>query len=423
MEGCPPGHSCGQPGRLTSWDAIYFIKAAERGYLFEQEWAFGPALPTCISLLNQALTSLGLLGSSPLTGTAHLLPLIGVVFTNTCHLLSVLVLYHLGLLVWADSAWALVAALLHVLSPAGLFLLAPYNESPFALLSFVGWFLLVRSCTVSAPEAGAGSKAFPSSSSSSLAGDVLTLLAAVSFGLATVFRTNGLLNGAPFAVEFLRTLYDLVEDLSPGTTPRHIRKLAVLGLSGVLVAAGSVMPQFVAYRIYCTGSAGAGAGAEARPWCLSLVPSIYNFVQRHYWNNGLFRYWTVSNAPLFALAAPMLFVMGKSGKDIFFQASRLASSHHYQKKQTGGPSVDTARLELVVRSMAAAQVLLVIMVFTSSHVQIITRISSGYPAWYWWVAACLRAPKTRQLGIGIVVFMVMYSCVQGVLFASFLPPA
>lgn len=39
--------------RLTSWDAIYFVKAAQRGYLFEQEWAFGSALPWCISVLIQ----------------------------------------------------------------------------------------------------------------------------------------------------------------------------------------------------------------------------------------------------------------------------------------------------------------------------------------------------------------------------------
>lgn len=27
--------------KLTRWDAIYFVKVAERGYLFEQEWAWG----------------------------------------------------------------------------------------------------------------------------------------------------------------------------------------------------------------------------------------------------------------------------------------------------------------------------------------------------------------------------------------------
>jgi GPI mannosyltransferase 2 len=37
--------------RLSSWDAIYFLKAAERGRLFEQEWAFASALPNSISLI------------------------------------------------------------------------------------------------------------------------------------------------------------------------------------------------------------------------------------------------------------------------------------------------------------------------------------------------------------------------------------
>lgn len=43
--------------RLSSWDAVFFLKAAERGYLFEQEWAFGSALPNCISLITRGRRS------------------------------------------------------------------------------------------------------------------------------------------------------------------------------------------------------------------------------------------------------------------------------------------------------------------------------------------------------------------------------
>jgi hypothetical protein len=35
--------------KLTRWDAIYFVQSARRGYVFEQEWAFGMGLPTVIS--------------------------------------------------------------------------------------------------------------------------------------------------------------------------------------------------------------------------------------------------------------------------------------------------------------------------------------------------------------------------------------
>lgn len=138
--------------------------------------------------------------------------------------------------------------------------------------------------------------------------------------------------------------------------------------------------------------------------------------------------------------------MGKSGKDLFFQAPQLAGRHKKAAvagaqesgstidKQTASVDVDDddaassssqneSRLTLIIQSMVASQVILVFLAFTRNHVQIITRLSSGYPAWYWWVAACLRSPKTRNLGGGIVMFMVMYACIQGVLFASFLPPA
>ena len=134
-------------------------------------------------------------------------------------------------------------------------------------------------------------------------------------------------------------------------------------------------------------------------------------------NTGFLRYWTLSNAPLFALAAPMLFVMGKGGKDLLFQGSRVSRVHG------SASDLDSSRLVLVVRSMVFAQVLLVALAFTSYHVQIITRLSSGYPAWYWWLTACLRSPKTRNMGSGLVVFMIMYASIQAVLFASFLPPA
>jgi hypothetical protein len=37
-------------GKLTRWDAIYFVKTAQRGYAFEQEWAFGWGFTRLISL-------------------------------------------------------------------------------------------------------------------------------------------------------------------------------------------------------------------------------------------------------------------------------------------------------------------------------------------------------------------------------------
>jgi hypothetical protein len=41
--------------RLTSWDAIYFTQVARRGYLFEQEWAFGSGLTIVIEYLVKSM--------------------------------------------------------------------------------------------------------------------------------------------------------------------------------------------------------------------------------------------------------------------------------------------------------------------------------------------------------------------------------
>lgn len=84
----------------------------------------------------------------------------------------------------------------------------------------------------------------------------------------------------------------------------------------------------------------------------------------------------------------------------------------------------------IARRFATPQIALAALALTSYHVQIITRLSSGYPVWYWWVASLvLEDRKTSLMGrkwstaFVISRWMVMYAMVQGGLFASFLPPA
>lgn len=119
----------------------------------------------------------------------------------------------------------------------------------------------------------------------------------------------------------------------------------------------------------------------------------------------------MSNIPLFILATPMLVVLIRAGVD------QLRS----RDVPVADKPAESTRLLSLLQSAAVAQVLLAVLAATSYHVQIITRISSGYPLWYWWLAGCLiRGEKT---GSRVVVFMVMYASIQGALFTSFLPPA
>jgi phosphatidylinositol glycan class V len=153
-------------------------------------------------------------------------------------------------------------------------------------------------------------------------------------------------------------------------------------------------------------------------------------------NTGFLRYWTLSNVPLFLLAAPMLAILTRSGIDILrlsLPGRRHDGGAKGKRRQAPPRALAGAARQglgppppehrLLVGAMAAVQVLLALLAFTSYHVQIITRISSGYPVWYWWVAGCLVDGRRAALGKGVVVFMAMYAMIQGVLFASFLPPA
>ena len=131
-------------------------------------------------------------------------------------------------------------------------------------------------------------------------------------------------------------------------------------------------------------------------------------------NVGFLRYWTLNQLPLFLLASPMLAILLKSGVDMVRDPSK------------GLPLLKSGATEdyrMFVRALAAGQTLVAVLAITTYHVQIVSRLSSGYPVWYWWVAACLMDNKRQTWGLIMTVFMAMYAGIQGGLFASFLPPA
>lgn len=41
--------------KLTRWDAIYFVKVANRGYLFEQEWAWGWGYTRALAIIASGI--------------------------------------------------------------------------------------------------------------------------------------------------------------------------------------------------------------------------------------------------------------------------------------------------------------------------------------------------------------------------------
>jgi phosphatidylinositol glycan class V len=148
-------------------------------------------------------------------------------------------------------------------------------------------------------------------------------------------------------------------------------------------------------------------------------------------NVGLFRYWTLSNLPLFLLAIPMLSLLVYSSVTTLC-IGHAPPVHGYPVPHTGDTpdSKHKPPVTCNLPELALPQLVLALAAATSFHVQIINRIASGYPLWYLTVAAWFVDERAghqgnAQTGSGqwAVRAMILYSIIQGMLFANFLPPA
>ena len=144
----------------------------------------------------------------------------------------------------------------------------------------------------------------------------------------------------------------------------------------------------------------------------------------------------MSNIPLFLLAAPMLYILTQSA--VWGCGWRKSPDDAPTRPTKSSAPEETSRESkltsitnrILIRQITMPQAVLAILAMTNFHVQIITRLSSGYPAWYWWLASIMvddndSQPSGRKWkpAKASVRWMIIYAVVQGGLFASFLPPA
>lgn len=162
------------------------------------------------------------------------------------------------------SLFGVLTASLHIVSPAGIFLSAPYAESSFSFLNFAGHYFYAKAML----KHGEGRDNLR---------DLLILLSGVVFGMATTFRGNGLLSGLLLVWDVLSCAIRILQSINLVSNTRHL--LALL-TSGLLMACIATTPQYLAYGEYCVGRS---ADSDKRPWCSYWPPSIFTWVQMHYW--------------------------------------------------------------------------------------------------------------------------------------------
>ena len=197
-------------------------------------------------------------------------PVAGILTAHAFHLLSVLMLHELTLTVYPTlspckrSKIAFLAASLHVVSSAGMFLSAPYAESCFSLLNFLGIYLYAKTF---------GTRG----QSHTVWRDASILLSGLIFGVATTFRGNGLFSGLVLVYDAM----DCVVGIFYSTElKKNVQRLFVVCFAGTLMASIAVLPQYLAYKEYCSTKS---TNTPLRLWCANWIPSIYAWVQKEYW--------------------------------------------------------------------------------------------------------------------------------------------
>lgn len=219
------------------------------------------------------------------SNSLHDVAIHGILLAHACHLLAVLLLYQLVLTVVpitsaSRTGLAFIASALHIVSPAGIFLVAPYTESPFAFLNFLGQLLYVCSWPRHGERYG-------------ITRDIALIASALAFGLSATLRGNGLLSGLLFFNDLVVWLVVKAEAalgvrlinlarsspaLQANIRSIDTRRLPATIFAGILLAIGFAGPQYIAYHEFCGPT-----GQENPPWCQKFPPSIYSWVQSHYW--------------------------------------------------------------------------------------------------------------------------------------------
>lgn len=384
---------------FVRWDTIYFLSSASPsttrqhagGYQWEQTLAFQPGIISILRITGYVTPSLDGMWSP----TAALL--LTTVLANLATLVGPVLLFRLGWRVVRDKKVAETAALLSIFAPSsGTTLTSPTPEPFFSIACLMGMLALEN--TNKQGSVGWGQVMF----------------ASISFAIATSFRANGVLLVAYIAFALLNRV----------RRDNHVVLLLKLVLGGTICIAPNVLFQTWAYTRFCLAD-------HTRPWCENRWPSVYSFVQSHYWNVGFMRYWEVAQIPNFFLASPVLFMVGYAGW-VFYRdstagqilASLIPFSSHGTEESRG-----KARGGFELHSSPKATpyivygIVLGLILLFASHIQIALRLATpGGMSMVWWGAAhaVLYCERMRKVVLG---YLSIQYVVAIVLYAGFYPPA
>ena len=369
---------------FVRWDGVHFMSIALKGYIFENQFAFFPLLPFLARFC--AVFLFKFCGLSFLMSFEPIIALVGIFFTNSCHLLATLYLFKLTNLMFKTTNFSMIAAIMFLFNPAAIQLSAFYTESPFALFTFAGLYYFYKENK---------------------------FIAAIFWALASATRSNGIVLIGFFLNGLLNQLF-----LKTGFLPFSECLFEVLKTAfySIITISPLVGFQYYAYSGYCS------IDNPSRPWCFAHIPSIYSFVQKTYWNVGLFNYFTLNQIPNFLFAMPMI-IISSTAVFLYFESdhARFISLGLTQSKNKRAKSLKLFYDDQVLPHIYLLSFMLFYNLFIA-HVQIITRVFTFMPVIYWFMAHVIMNFSIRTQKI-LLTYIGVYGLLGTCLFALNYPPA
>ena len=292
-------------GGFRRWDSIYILNVAEYGYVYENALAFFPLYP----IMVRAVASLILFPLELFMTYQSILLIAGVLINFVLMDELATTLFKLGQKVTGNDRIAYVGALLFCINPATVFMSAPYTETLFLYISVLGMLNLENDNK---------------------------LWASICFGVSGITRSNGLLNIGYLVYRLAKSSIKQIKIFKQGmfkdfetfcTSLWILFSMYFIPYACLILT--SLLP-FMAYQYYCyvlmcTNTLDSKVyipnhirdyvkvrpylklyGEPPSPWCNDSIPLAYNYIQKNYWEQGLFNYWEWKNIPHFLLATPVV---------------------------------------------------------------------------------------------------------------------
>ena len=281
------------------WDGVYLLHIAEHGYTYENCLAFFPLFPLIVQLTADSI----LFPLQYVMSISSVLLVSASILNFWFFIQAAKVFYRLSVCVLKDETLAFKAAQLFCINPASIFFSACYTESLYCVLTLNGMLQFER-------------RNF--------------MISAFFFALSGATRSNGLVNLGfllyAMGIQFLKQIKTGFEDSKTkriGLTSIFMSTVAPSIFYTVLCSLPYLIFQFYAYSVFCNPDASETdlkahiltygnekgykmAHTGLSPYCYSLLPFSYSYVQKNHWGVGFLMYYEYKQIPNFMLAGPMI---------------------------------------------------------------------------------------------------------------------